>query len=138
MKLKVPQEIYDRRLARMVQLIEMKAPSIIIYHEARLIKEAYQPNLWHRFTWWLQNTRIGMWWIMLDEPDWNPELFGLTDDGENVWTNFDKFDDAAMTRLMFDIAAQPQVSYDAETHSCTVCHCLWGVYNEGCHCDCHN
>ena len=75
MILNVPRWVYERRLARMVKLIEMKAPAIIIYHEARLIQSAYQPSRWNRFMHWFRNTRVGLWWTMLgyEEPEIDPE-----------------------------------------------------------------
>jgi len=115
----------------MAELIEMKAPAIIIYHEARLIQEAYRPNWFERFTWWLQTTRVGMWYTMLgyEEPEGLDEA--MAECG---------LDEAGFLRLAAEVAKPHKevASYDAESHSCTLCHCLWGVYNEGCPCDCHN
>jgi hypothetical protein len=128
MKLTVPKPIYERRLARMAELIAMKAPGIIIYHEARMIQEAYRPNLWHRLVWWFQSTRVGLWWTMLgyEVPVFEDDFDGMSAEGWN--------------RLVAELVKpEPKLvgSYDADTHSCTLCRCLWGVYNEGCACDCH-
>jgi len=70
MKLRVSRHIYDRRLARMAELIRMKAPAVIIYHEARLIQEAYRPNLWDRIQWALLRSRVGMLVNLWTDPEW--------------------------------------------------------------------
>jgi hypothetical protein len=109
MKLYVPREVYERRLARMRKLIELKAPPIIIYFEARLILRAYRPTLWHRFTWWLQGTRLGIWWTMLGyrEAEFDktllsdPHLFNLDKD--------------TLDRILKDVMNTPVESLDAET-----------------------
>src|SRR5271167_2892287 len=59
-KFTVTKPTYERRLARMVELIEMKAPAIIIHHEALMIVDSYQTSLWERlYRRWMQ-TSIGL------------------------------------------------------------------------------
>ena len=59
-KFTVTKPTYERRLARMVELIEMKAPAIIIHNEALMIVESYQTNLWERLRRRWMQTRIGL------------------------------------------------------------------------------
>jgi len=66
MEFTVPKHVYECRLARMAKLIELKAPAIIIYHEARLIMKAYHPSLWYRIQHWFSCSWLGLW---LD-PEW--------------------------------------------------------------------
>lgn len=59
MKLRVSQEIYNERLERMSRLIEMKAPAVIIYHQARLIMKTQSISLRSRIKQWWVTTRVG-------------------------------------------------------------------------------
>lgn len=123
MKLRVPQHVYERRVERMGKLVALKAPPILIYHEARLILKAYCPSLWHRFTWWLSSTRIGMWWLLLgyappilDEKEEETIEDDLADPDFQLALTSDQ-----LHRFVEDIAKASPVSYDSETAVHCIC-----------------
>ncbi len=70
MKLRVPRPVYKRRLARMKKLIELKAPAVILYYEARLIMRGYGPNWWGRCVEAWLDTRFGSSLYRWMDPEW--------------------------------------------------------------------
>jgi hypothetical protein len=142
MKLNVPRHVYERRLQRMVKLIEMKAPAIIIYHEARLIKSAYQPGLWHRIEFAFIESRLGLWLILL--PEWVKfKLTGVSD----VYAPEPSMPaewDARIRHLLAELTEPTKtVPHGTETSrlgrptSCPACFCD-GSEILGCLCVCHD
>jgi hypothetical protein len=115
LKLRVPQHVYDRRVQRMGKMIRMGAPPILIYHEARLILKAYCPSLWHRFTWWLSSTRVGMWWLLLG---YAPPILDEDESTEDDLQDPDFLlacTPDQLRRFVEDIAKAEPISYDSET-----------------------
>lgn len=53
MTLRVNQDVYERRLARMKQLITKGAPPIVIYTEAKYLLAAWHPSLFERLKGWV-------------------------------------------------------------------------------------
>ena len=49
MKLLVSQEVYERRKARMYEMLAIGAPAILIWNEALLILRCHKPGF---HTWW--------------------------------------------------------------------------------------
>ncbi len=105
MKLTVPKHVYERRLERMAESIALKAPPIIIYHEARLIMKACHPSPWYRIRHWFDCSRLGLW---LD-PEWRRfQRTGVSD----VYGPFTLDGARDVLRRMKEA---PPVSYDVET-----------------------
>lgn len=123
--LRVPERVYKRRLARMVKLIQMDAPRIIIYNEARLIFKAWHPAWPWRLSNWFAGTRIGMWYMLLTDPEWwkyqwtgKSEIYGDIPDCPDVPPSceFDLCESPeALARYIRDTAKKPVESYDKET-----------------------
>ena len=59
MPLKVEPHVYARRKERMRKLIELDAPTILIYYEAKLLGKATQPSLWYRARIWFMGLPVG-------------------------------------------------------------------------------
>ncbi len=67
MKLNIPEELFNRRMERMVELIQTNAPRIIIYNEARLLREALENPVKYKFRIFFRN--IYYWWLALQMDD---------------------------------------------------------------------
>ena len=59
MPLNVEPHVYARRKERMRKLIELDAPAILIYYEAKLLGKATQPSFWYRARVWLWAFLLG-------------------------------------------------------------------------------
>jgi hypothetical protein len=103
MRLNVPEHVYQRRLERMAYHIEHKLPSIIIYHEARLIEEALRPSLWRR----IKNKTMDAWidWML----DWEWMKYKLTGKSkiysmeESGWLNINSKDCVSSVQIFNNI-----------------------------------
>lgn len=151
MKLRVPQHVYELRLERMAKLIALKAPPVIIYHEARLIQRAYCPNWWNRLKSAFLETRIGSFLNLWADPEWirfkltgKSEFYAPDIEPERVPDDLyhpDNWSPETLERLLH--AKTPTLSYDAETEAASACsQCRYkhlGLrQHSDCPCACHH
>lgn len=90
MKLNIPEEVFNRRLERMVEFIRLGAPKIFIYHEARLIREALEHPAKYKLRMFFRSIRY--WWqdlfVDLDELETLPENPYVREFFRPYWTSY--------------------------------------------------
>lgn len=78
-ELKIPEALYEARKQRMKRLIDLNAPKIIIWYEARTLLNSFKPSTWRErwFDW--QMHKAPHWLLMLISADYRQATRDMKD-----------------------------------------------------------